>query len=105
MVTNVAKWPVSRLLTKSDHRVFSSGLWRALRTHSKHEESRRKALFPPALKRLVEHLHQDGVSVRQNTTERPSRWVSNEASQEREAWPKERTDGTAQKCSCTRLLV
>ena len=36
---------------------FSSGLWSALRTHSTEEECRRKALFPPALKRLIEHLH------------------------------------------------
>ena len=40
--------------------------------HSGHEACRRKALFPPALKRLVESLHKDVVSFRQKTTERPT---------------------------------
>src|SRR5260221_5900959 len=69
--TNFDKWSVRRFLTKRDNRVFSSGLWRALRTHSKHKECRRKAPFPPSLKRLVEHLHKDGGSFRQKTTQRP----------------------------------
>src|SRR5438876_8056991 len=65
-------WPVSSFFTKRYHKVLSGSLCSALTAHGRNEVCRRKALFLPSLKRLIEHLHSNVVSYRQKTTDRPS---------------------------------
>src|SRR6266481_1153591 len=58
-------WPVSSFFTKRYHKVLSGSLWSALTAHGRNEVCRRKALFLPSLKRLIERPHSNVVSYRQ----------------------------------------
>src|SRR2546429_8648638 len=67
-------WPVSSFFTKRYHKVLLGSLWSALTAHGRNEVCRRKALFLPSLKRLIERPHSNAVSYRQKTTDRPVRF-------------------------------
>src|SRR5260370_12394749 len=69
-------WPVSSFFMKRYHKVLSGSLWSALTAHGRNEVCRRKALFLPSLKRLLERPHSNVVSSRQRTTDRPVRFLS-----------------------------
>src|SRR6266567_3205975 len=57
-------WPVSSFFMKRYHKVLSGSLWSALTAHGRNEVCRRKALFLPSLKRLIERPHSNVVSYR-----------------------------------------
>jgi len=59
------------LFSERMSQVANTGLWSVATARGRHEVCRRKLLFPPALKRLVVRPHNNAVSYRQKTTDRP----------------------------------